>query len=193
MKQDLQKAFYERFRSLILPGETQTKMGERLGLTRNTIAQYYNGKRVPDAPTLCKICDACNVSADWLLGLSEVPMPDADIQAVSKYTGLKPEALNGLKKMHPQVINCILSHNDTILEMQTILVQIGIARMFYEHLKDDVPVPGQSSEWLNPPDMYRVLASRHLDKIFDSVFSMDDPFEGHLEPMKVELEVEGNG
>lgn len=97
MKQDLRNTFKERFRSLLLPGETQDEMGKRLGgLTRNTIAQYYNGKRVPDAPHLYKICTACNVSANWLLGLSNVQMPNADIQAVADYTGLSEQAIKEL-------------------------------------------------------------------------------------------------
>ena len=181
MKQDMRDAFYERFRSLLLPDETQEEMGKRLGLTRNTIAQYYNRKRVPDAPTLYKICDACNVSADWLLGLSDVKIPDADVQAVSKYTGLTPEALDSLKAMNLQVLNCILAHSETADQFKKMLTQI---REAYEQdaIKDYVlEMPPKLNELLfDTVDVHRLLAGRCIEKITTQIIDMDDPFDGPL-------------
>ena len=53
---------------------------------------YLNGDRIPDAATLHQICTACDISADWLLGLpggikSTIP----SIKAVVQYTGLTEE------------------------------------------------------------------------------------------------------
>lgn len=41
------------------------------GFCRDLIASYIRGGRYPNAYTLAHICNYFNVSADWLLGLSD--------------------------------------------------------------------------------------------------------------------------
>ena len=47
--------------------ETQKQWEARFGVTRDTIRRYENGKNPPDADFIVKLCQAYNVSADWLL------------------------------------------------------------------------------------------------------------------------------
>ena len=47
-----------------------TEFAEKVGLTRQTMGAYLNGNRIPDSLLLKQIAQECNVSADWLLGLS---------------------------------------------------------------------------------------------------------------------------
>lgn len=64
--------FTERFREL--QGEqSNTEFADFLGISRQSVGFYINGDRVPDALTLTKIAEKCDVSADWLLGLSDFP------------------------------------------------------------------------------------------------------------------------
>ena len=91
--------FTERFRSLFRDNETQEEFGKRVGLTRNTVAQYYNGHRIPDSIHLRKICEKCSISSDWLLGLSDIKKPDASAQGASKYTGLSETALDTIRSI----------------------------------------------------------------------------------------------
>lgn len=61
--------FQERFRSL--RGKmSQAEFAERICVSRPTVGFYENGERLPDALTLKKIAECCNVSIDWMLGLS---------------------------------------------------------------------------------------------------------------------------
>lgn len=53
-----------------------TDFAKKVGLSRQTMGFYLNGDRIPDSATLLQICQKCNVSADWLLGLSDDPSPD---------------------------------------------------------------------------------------------------------------------
>lgn len=62
--------FTERFRKL--QGEkSNTEFAEFLGLSRQTVGFYCNGDRLPDAITLLQIAVKCNVSTDYLLGISD--------------------------------------------------------------------------------------------------------------------------
>ena len=62
--------FTERFREL-QGARSNTEFAEFLGISRQTVGFYWNGDRAPDAVTLTKISEKCNVSSDWLLGLSQ--------------------------------------------------------------------------------------------------------------------------
>lgn len=66
-----------------------------LGLSRPTIGFYENGERLPDALTLKKIAEKCEVTSDYLLGLSINSKPEnADI---GKRLGLSDTAIHILE------------------------------------------------------------------------------------------------
>lgn len=74
-----------------------TEFAEKLGLSRQTVGFYLNGDRIPDALTLRQICEKCSVSADWLLGLSDVKSPEMDMQVICTATGLSEAAVGYLR------------------------------------------------------------------------------------------------
>ena len=49
----------------------QYELAEKTYITQTTISRYITGERTPDAINLKAICEALDVSADWLLGLGE--------------------------------------------------------------------------------------------------------------------------
>lgn len=81
---------------MIQPGETHEAFAKKIGVERNTITQYFNGNRIPTSAILFQICKNCNVSADWLLGLSDVKSPDMSLRALCKRTGLSEKSLEYL-------------------------------------------------------------------------------------------------
>lgn len=111
--------FRERLNQLLTDsGKTIVGFAKFLGTTRQSLGYYLNGERVPDALMVKQICERCNISADWLLGLSDVKKPDADIQAVCEYTGLSEASISKLKNFtgfgHDNVIELLLSTEDGI-------------------------------------------------------------------------------
>lgn len=59
----------ERLKSiLILKDMSQGELARRSGLTTAAISRYCTGSRIPTSDNLLKICDALDVSADFLLG-----------------------------------------------------------------------------------------------------------------------------
>lgn len=106
-------------RLLELQGEmNQAKFAEVLGISRTSVCLYESGTRIPDALILRKIAQKCHVSADWLLGLSDVKSTDTDMQRVCGYTGLSEMAVYSLQADRFQassdvcpsdVVDCLLS------------------------------------------------------------------------------------
>lgn len=67
-----------------------------LGMSRQTIGFYLNGDRIPDILALRQIAERCNVSSDWLLGLSDVKGTDSTLRQVCQYTGLNAQSVQFL-------------------------------------------------------------------------------------------------
>lgn len=87
--------FRDRLRSL--QGDlTTTAFAEKLGLSRQTTGFYINGDRIPDIQTLRQICEKCNVSADYLLGISGIKSPNPQIQDTIELTGLSESTIGTL-------------------------------------------------------------------------------------------------
>ena len=63
----------QRIQQLITDeGINQSEMGRRLGGVRPSIISYWiNGDREPRSATIIRICEEFDVSADWLLGLTD--------------------------------------------------------------------------------------------------------------------------
>lgn len=50
---------------------TQQQLADRIGCPRNTLQCWETGRRSPGCEALAELCRAMNVSADWLLGLTD--------------------------------------------------------------------------------------------------------------------------
>lgn len=87
--------FQERFKEL--RGKmTQGQFAEKLGISRPTVGLYESGARIPDAEVLRDIADKCQVSSDYLLGLTNEKTVDLNIQKVCELTGLREDAVEEL-------------------------------------------------------------------------------------------------
>lgn len=92
-------AFSQRFRGL--RGKmSQDTFADFLGMSRPTVGFYENGDHLPDALTLSQIAKKCNVSADYLLGLSDAKTKD-DTAAIA-VTGFSKKSLDFIKQMADQ-------------------------------------------------------------------------------------------
>lgn len=50
---------------------SQTKFGDILYVSQDTVSLWENGKSLPNAEQIIEICRRFNVSADYLLGLAD--------------------------------------------------------------------------------------------------------------------------
>lgn len=101
--------------------ETQTSLAEKTGLQRQTISLYVNGQSKPDTARLTLIAKALDVSADWLLGLTNIQTVDSEIRRVCEYTGLSEKAVQSICSLGRGYPVCyggvVLSQNEALSQL----------------------------------------------------------------------------
>lgn len=78
-------------------GKKRQEVADDLGISRASLEYYEKGKRKPDTDILFRIAKYFNTSADYLIGLSDVPTTDKDLKFVCEYTGLSNEAVENMQ------------------------------------------------------------------------------------------------
>ena len=64
--------FTERFNEILKQsGKTQVEIANTLNITKQCVNDYKTGKSVPSIETLYSLCKFLDVSADYLLGLTD--------------------------------------------------------------------------------------------------------------------------
>lgn len=53
-------------------GETQVQVGKALGKSRESVKKYEKGERQPDLDSVAKLSRHFNISADYILGITDV-------------------------------------------------------------------------------------------------------------------------
>lgn len=78
------------------PDRSLDKWGEVFGVSRQTVSYWMSKKSIPSIEKLTEIALYFNVSADFLLGLSDVESLNADARSAVEYTGLTEAAVERL-------------------------------------------------------------------------------------------------
>ena len=81
-------------------GIKRQKAADDLGITRASLEYYEKGMRKPDTEMLLKICEYYEVSADYLLGLSNAQITatdDEQLKTACDYMGVDELTLKILK------------------------------------------------------------------------------------------------
>lgn len=75
----------------------QKELAKKIGVNDNVISYWCSGSRTPNTQQIIQICNVLGVSADYLLGLSDVATNDKDLQYICDYTGLDEKAIQKLR------------------------------------------------------------------------------------------------
>lgn len=81
----------------VAASESQQDLANSLGVKRETVKFWESGERQIKAADIASLATHFNVSADYLLGLSNVKANDPERKAVCEYTGLTEEAINQIR------------------------------------------------------------------------------------------------
>lgn len=68
-----------------------------VSLTAQTLGRYEKGTRKPDIEIIEALAKTFDVSADYLLGLTDTKSPCIKVQAVCEYTGLSEKAIKNIR------------------------------------------------------------------------------------------------
>ncbi len=96
--------FASRLREIMKErGENQTTLAEKITaqyvtIQRQTISLYMSGQSKPDTERLTAIARVLDVSADWLLGLTEHHTQDISIRNICNYLGIKQKTAETLSE-----------------------------------------------------------------------------------------------
>ncbi len=96
-KNTAQASLPDRLRELVQDkGKTLRDIAAETGLSIAALSAWQNGKKVPQSDSILLLCRYFNVSADYLLGLSNVRKVDASAKAAADYLGLTEKAVEKL-------------------------------------------------------------------------------------------------
>lgn len=103
---DIRKVFGERLLNLREErGETQDQLAKAVGITRQSLSRYETNERTPNIELIYNIAKHYEVSADYLLGLSDVKSLDNRVQAACEVTGLNDDSVITLSKISKDTFN----------------------------------------------------------------------------------------
>ena len=94
------KVFSKRLKQL-RGNKSQDDVAKDIGISRGALSYYEKGERNPDINILSSIAKYYNVSADYLLGLSDTPTLSVEEKAICDTIGLSKNSVDILK-IHAQ-------------------------------------------------------------------------------------------
>lgn len=95
IKKDAQKAFSSRLKELIEEKIIKlSQLAKEIGIAKNTVSDWYNGKGMPKEENIQKLCKYFKVSKLYLLGETDIRNANAD--EITKRTNLTEEEVNNL-------------------------------------------------------------------------------------------------
>ena len=106
----------KRFRELMdNSGKNRQEIAKIFGCDTSTITKHYNGDRGITTEQLIKYAKLFHVSADYLLGLSNAPTTDKNLQMICDYTGLSLAAVEVLhNKAYPLTLDALSDKLDSV-------------------------------------------------------------------------------
>lgn len=82
-------------------GITQAALGEKIGISRQSIANYAMGRVFPPSGVLDKLSQYFGVTTDYLLGKTDCPTNTPDKRIACDYSGLSSDAMDRLHTTRP--------------------------------------------------------------------------------------------
>jgi transcriptional regulator with XRE-family HTH domain len=88
------EALRERLKHCAKKVGTADELSRRTGITRRTLANYLSGRNDPKSSAIVRIAKVAGVSADWLLGMDDIP--DAKAVEPASEDFLDPELVRSV-------------------------------------------------------------------------------------------------
>lgn len=170
---------------------TTTDFANKVGITRQTMGFYLNGDRIPDSRTIAQICKNCEVSANWLLGLTDTRSPDTGLEAIVQYTGLSETNVNCLHQVQTSqkkglFINPEMAKLQLVNDFISFSQDFDIYIRFFQLLKlwDSF----KKAEARNGGDMEQIIAEGNAQKWGYAVLPVNESIKYYASQLSQALE-----
>lgn len=163
--------FTERFNKLIEQEKSQTAIAEKIGTSRQNIKNWKEGKCTPDIVALFSICKAYNVSADWLIGITDkdIKTSDISIRAMQEYTGLSEAAVNYLIKSK--------NENDKERRMMSLMIENPWMHSLVNSATEVEYYAEKGIDYLDAYLSYRYSCQEMLTRLIDDILKQEGIFK----------------
>lgn len=84
---------------------SQQTLADTLKVSKSTIGYWENGDSLPDAESLAMLADFYGISADYLLGRSDVRSTEAGMKEICEATGLQEGAVEILQELQESLVS----------------------------------------------------------------------------------------
>lgn len=124
---------------------SQQTLANTLGIAKSTVGYWENGDSLPDAQSLAALADLYGVSADYMLGRSDVKSTEMSIQEICDSTGLREGTVELLMELQQSVAAqgdespkdmLILGAVDLLMQCRELMAEIGLYLLFrFDHFE----------------------------------------------------------
>ncbi len=124
-------------------GKKQKEIAEEIGISSGLLSSYCSAGQEASALNASKIAKYFDVSADWLLGLTDTRAIDTDMRSICEYTHLSPHAAkilhNELKDYKQNSIDVLFDSTEfrKVLRYLLLCIDASAAGRFMMHLFDE--------------------------------------------------------
>ena len=159
---------------------TQKELAEYLNVKPNVISEFCKGGRVPNAEQIILIADYFNISADYLLGRSEIKSVDPDMQAAVKYVGLSETSIKAFAShlIIPTKGKKILIRNGSAEAFNKKIIEplekLFISGVFYDYLLELRYLENASKSFLDSKTSERFDLEDKCDLLRYRVFKLNE-------------------
>lgn len=96
---------------------TQAEVAREIGITKSSLSLYENGKNIPPADVVRKLAELYYVSADYLLGITNIPCTShgGEEEYAAKLTKEMVKIYRVTKQMH-DAVGGILNYAKVLVE-----------------------------------------------------------------------------
>ena len=155
-------------------GETQQELANAIGITRQSLSRYEIAARTVSVEVLGALAQHFNVSADYLLGLSDVRSTEQDIQTACEVTGLSEETITKLKANTPtawavDVLACsyVSTQDDNFVKREVSPLNLISQYLFSAFASEDIATELVQFELNKKTDINKEEAAKIAKKMLD--------------------------
>lgn len=141
--------------------QTQSQFAEFIGTTQGALSGYENGDRTPSYEILVAIAQKCNVSIDWLCGLSDKMVLNDSITTYKDFFALFINILSTTRYQDDE-IQPIFKSIDTGKNFDTIVITLQQDYNFYTFFEKWRDIFKLHLEGTIDNDLYRMWIEKQL-------------------------------